>query len=157
MLRIFNQYVSPKRLLLMVLEGLLIASALVCGAWLRFFDSPEEFQSYVRLPDFGFQAVFVILTFQMSFHYTDYYKYDGFRSRLEQFLCLGQAVGGACFFLGVIYYLFPGLLIGRGVFFIGTGLAVSFVMVNRVLLDRAWHVAVTRESVLILGSGELAH
>jgi sugar transferase (PEP-CTERM system associated) len=157
MIRIFDQYVSPKRLLLRALEGVLIASALVCGAWLRFFDSPEEFQAYVRLPDFAFQALFVILTFQISFHYTDYYKHDGFRSRLEQFLCLGQAVGAACFFLGVVYYLFPGLLIGRGVFFISTGLAVCLVMVNRVLLDRAWHVAGPRERVLILGAGELAH
>ena len=157
MIRIFDQFVSPKHLLLRVLEGFLIASALVCGAWLRFFDNPEEFHAYVRFPDFAFQALFVIFVFQTSFHYTDYYKSDGFRSRLEQFLCLGQAVGGACFFLGVVYYLFPGLLIGRGVFFIGTGLAVGLVMVNRVVLDRAWHVAATREKVLIVGAGELAH
>jgi sugar transferase (PEP-CTERM system associated) len=157
MIRIFDQYVSPKRLLLQALEGVLILSALVCGAWLRFFDSPEEFHAYVRLPDFAFQALFVILTFQVSFHYTDHYKHDGFRSRMEQFLCLGQAVGGACFFLGVVYYLFPGLLIGRGVFFISTGLAVALVMINRVVLDRAWHIAAPRERVLIVGAGELAH
>ncbi len=99
MIRIFDQYVSPKRLLLMALEGILIASALVAGAWLRFFDSPQEFQSYIQLPDFGFKALFVIVVFQVSFYYTDYYKVDGFRSRLDQFLCLGQAIGGACLFL----------------------------------------------------------
>jgi len=66
-------------------------------------------------------------------------------------------VGGACFILGVVYYLFPGLLIGRGVFFISTFLVVAFVMINRVVLDRAWHVAGPRERVLILGAGELAH
>src|SRR5579863_8501461 len=112
MIRIFDQYVSPKQLLLRALEGVLIASALVCGAWLRFFNDPTEFQSYVRMPDFGLQVLFVIFIFQTSFHYTDYYTVDRFRSRLEQFLCLGQAVGMACFLLGVIYYFFPGLLIG---------------------------------------------
>jgi sugar transferase (PEP-CTERM system associated) len=157
MIRIFDQYVSVKRLLLMALEGILVAVALICGAWLRFFDSPQEFQAYVKLPDFGFQTLFVVLVFQISFYYAEYYRSDGFRSRLEQFLCLGQAVGGACFFLGVVYYLFPGLLIGRGVFFISTFLAVALVAVNRVVLDRTWHVAASRERVLVMGTGDLAH
>lgn len=157
MIRIFDQFVSPKQLLLRVLEGVLIASALFCGAWLRFFNDPTEFQSYVRMPDFGFQILFVIFIFQTSFHYTDYYRVDRFRNRLEQFLCLGQAVGAACFFLGVIYYFFPGLLIGRGVFLISTFLVVGLVMINRVVLDRAWHLAAPRERVMIVGTGELAH
>jgi len=157
MIRIFDQYVSPKQLLLRALEGVLIASALVCGAWLRFFNDPTEFQSYVRMPDFGLQVLFVIFIFQTSFHYTDYYTVDRFRSRLEQFLCLGQAVGMACFLLGVIYYFFPGLLIGRGVFVISTFLVVGLVMLNRVVLDRAWHLAAPRERIMILGTGELAH
>jgi sugar transferase (PEP-CTERM system associated) len=157
MIRIFDQYVSPKRLLLMGLEGILIASALVCGAWLRFFNDPMEFESYVRLPDFGIQVLLVIVVFQTSFHYTDYYKIDPFRSRLDQFLCLGQAVGGASLILGIVYYLVPGLLIGRGVFFISTFLVVALVSVNRVVLDRAWHVAGPMERVLIVGAGDLAH
>ena len=156
MIRIFDQYISPKRILLMVLEAVLIASALVCGAWLRFRKTPLEFESYVTMPDFGIQVLFVIITFQISLQYADYYDRAAFRSRMEQLLCLGQAVGGACFFLGAVYYLFPNLLIGRGVFLISTALLIAFVMLNRIVLDAAWRMAAPREKVVILGSGELA-
>src|SRR4051794_31285103 len=157
MIRIFSQYVSLKRVLLVVLEGFLIASALVCGAWIRFYNDPFEFHSYLQMPDFGLQAIFVIFTFQISFYYANYGRIDLFQSRFEELLCLAQGVGGACFFLGVVYYVFPGLLIGRGVFFISTTLVVGLVMVNRIVMDRAWIAAGHREKAMIVGNGELAH
>jgi sugar transferase (PEP-CTERM system associated) len=156
MIRIFSQYVSPKSLMLMAIESLLISLALVCGVFVRFWDNPLEFDSYIQFPDFGVQIVIFVIIFQICFYYSDLYNLHTMRTRYEQLLRLGQSLGAGCLVLGIVYYIFPSLLIGRGVFFISTALAATFVMVSRVALDRAWQFAAPRQNILILGTQELA-
>jgi sugar transferase (PEP-CTERM system associated) len=156
MIRIFSQYVSPKCLMLMAMESLLISLALLCGVFVRFWDNPLEFDSYVQFPDFGAQIVIFVIIFQICIYYSDLYNLHTIRTRYDQLLRLGQSLGAACLVLGIVYYIFPSLLIGRGVFFISTALAATFVMVSRVALDRAWQFAAPRQNILILGTQELA-
>ncbi len=156
MIRIFSQYVSPKSLLLMAIESLLMSLALVCGVLVRFWNEPLEFDSYFQFPDFALQVVIFVTIFQICFYYSDLYNVHTTRTRYEQLLCLGQSLGAGCLALGLVYYVFPSLLIGRGVFFISTALAATFVMVSRIALDRAWQFAAPRQNILILGTQELA-
>lgn len=156
MIRIFSQYVSPKSLLLMAIESLLMSLALVCGVLVRFWNEPLEFDSYFQFPDFALQVVIFVTIFQICFYYSDLYNVHTTRTRYEQLLCLGQSLGAGCLALGLVYYVFPSLLIGRGVFFISTALAATFVMVSRIALDRAWQFAAPKQNILILGTQELA-
>ena len=156
MIRIFSQYVSPKSVLLMIIEGILMVVALLCGAWLRFWNSPSEFSAYTKPPDFLLQSLVFVVVFQICFYYSDLYNLNAIRHRNEQLIGLGQSVGSGCLLLGIAYYIFPRLLIGRGVFFISTGLVVTFVVVSRLLLETAWHVAAPKQNVLILGTRDLA-
>src|SRR5713226_3427630 len=156
MIRIFNQYVSPKSLLLMFIEGLLIALALLCGVRLRFWTHPDEVGLVVQFPDIAIQGLVIVLIVQLCFYYSDLYNLNVLRGRSEQFICLGQSLGSACLVLGAIYYIFPGLLIGRGTFLISVCLMAAFVIVNRVVLDRAWQFAAPKQNMLILGTGEMA-
>ena len=156
MIRIFSQYVSPKSLLLMAIESLLMSLALVCGVFVRFWNEPVEFDSYVQFPDFALQIFIFVTIFQICFYYSDLYNVHTTRTRYEQLLCLGQSLGAGCLALGLVYYIFPSLLIGRGVFFISTALAATFVMVSRIALDRAWQFAAPKQNVLILGTQEMA-
>lgn len=156
MIRIFSQYVSPKSLLLMAIESLLMSLALVCGVLVRFWNEPLEFDSYIQFPDFAMQVVIFVTIFQICFYYSDLYNVHTTRTRYEQLLCVGQSLGAGCLALGLVYYVFPSLLIGRGVFFISTALAATFVMVSRIALDRAWQFAAPKQNVLILGTQELA-
>ena len=52
--------------------------------------------------------------------------------------------------------MFPGLLIGRGIFLISVFLVAAFVTINRVVLDRAWQIAAPKQNILILGTREMA-
>src|ERR1700736_2458776 len=113
MIRIFNQYVSPKSLLLMFIEGALIALAILCGLRLRFWNSPAEMEGLVRFPDIAIQGLVIILIVQLCFYYSDLYNLTALRGRNEQFVSLGQSLGSACLVLGALYYILPGLLIGR--------------------------------------------
>ena len=156
MIRIFSQYVSPKSLMLMAMESLLISLALLCGVFVRFWNQPLEFDTFVQFPDFAVQVAIFVIIFQICFYYSDLYNLHTMRTRYEQLLRLGQSLGAGCLVLGIVYYIFPNLLIGRGVFFISTALAATFVMVSRVALDRAWQFAAPKQNILILGTHELA-
>ena len=107
MIRILSQYVSPKSLLLAVLEGGTLVLGLLCGVRLRFWGSPAEFESYIQAPAFTFQAVVFVVTLQVCFYYTDLYDLNTVRNRRDQLICLGQSLGSASLFLGLMYFIFP--------------------------------------------------
>src|SRR5262245_34798335 len=128
MIQILNQYVSPKSLLLFVLETMLTAAAILCAAWLRFWPNPSDFDHYVSAPMFLWQLLAVMFVFQICFYYGNLYTPLTVQDRNEQLIRLGQSLGVGCLFLGVVYYIFPPLLMGRGVFLISTCLMVAFVV-----------------------------
>src|SRR6185503_10144018 len=156
MIRIFNHYVSPKSLLLMLIECGLIALALACGLRLRFWNNPAEMEALVHFPDIAFQGLVIVITVQLCFYYSNLYNLHVLRGRSEQLICLGQSLGSACLVLGTLYYIFPGLLIGRGTFLISVFLVGAFVTANRVVLDRAWQLAAPKQNLVILGTHEMA-
>jgi sugar transferase (PEP-CTERM system associated) len=156
MVRVFNQYVSLKSLLLILLEDILIVGGLFCGAKLRFWGNLAEFYDFVQFPNFGVQSLIVVLAVQICFYYSDLYSFTHIRSRNGEVVDICQSIGIACLILGVVYYIFPALLLGRGVFFIGVGISGALVFSSRLLLDRAWRAAAPQHRVLILGSGEPA-
>ena len=156
MIQILNQYVSAKSLLLFILEILLTASAILCAAWLRFWSNPTDFDRYISTPMFPWQLLAVMCVFQICFYYGNLYTPVALQDRNEQLIRLGQSLGVGCVFLGIVYYVFPPLLIGRGVFLIGTGLTAAFVVASRLLLNTAWNVANIRQNNLVLGTGDVA-
>ena len=155
MIRIFSQYVSPKSLLLVVLETALMAFSLICAAWLRFWNDSVEFSAYTGLPHFAWQAAVVIFIYQLCFYLNDLYDARPSERRDDQALRLAQALGAASLLLGLLYFLIPSLLVGRGVFFLNMVLVTAFILVSRIALDRLW-IATPAQNVLILGGGNLA-
>src|SRR5690242_18917953 len=155
MIQIFNQYFPIKTLLLSLLESLLVVAAVVCGAKLRFWNDPAEFEVYIQLPGFALQLLPVIGVFQITFHYAKLYDLRGIRGRFEESLRLWQSIGAAAVILGALYLLFPALLIGRGVFAISLGLFPLFVLANRYIIDRTRRFASPPENVLMIGAQEL--
>lgn len=155
MIQIFSQYFPIRTLLLAVMETLIVAMAVVCGAKLRFWHDPAEFEAYVHLPNFGLQLIPVLGVFQVTFHYAKLYDLSDIRPRMEDTLRLWQSVGTASLILGTLYLWFPSLLIGRGVFVISLGLIPLFMLANRFILESAWRFAWSPERILILGAQEL--
>jgi sugar transferase (PEP-CTERM system associated) len=155
MVRVFNQYVSAKSLLLMALETLLILLSLLCGAKLRFANDPVQFAHYTSVPSFALATGVFVLIFQICFYYCDFYDLAATASSGQQIVALLESAGAACLLLGLIYYVVPALAIGQGVLFISTLLVAGFVLLSRLALDKAWNAAALQEQVLIIGTGEL--
>lgn len=156
MVRILNQYVSPKSIVLMLLEGGLITLALLCAVRIRFWGSASGFDEYIALPDFAWQALVFVATLQVCFYYCDLYRPGAIRDRNELWIAIGQSLGSGSLLLGIVYFIFPTLLLGRGIFFIGVALVPAFVTFSRVALDRIWQAAAPKENVVIIGAGDLA-
>src|SRR6185369_16711559 len=156
MFRIFNQYVSVKSFLLMLVEALLIVLSLICAVKLRFWNNPAEFDLYLTFPDFAGQAAIVVIVCVACFYYNDLYDLTTGYSEVERVLRVEQSLGAASLLLGLFYFLFPHLLLSRGVFIIGMILVTALVLLSRKLLDRAWQLTAPVQRVVILGTGQLA-
>src|SRR5579872_5799598 len=102
MIQILNQYVSPKSILLFILETLLTVTAILCAAWLRFWSNPADFDRYVTAPMFPWQLLAVMLVFQICFYYGNLYAPLAVQDRNEQLIRLGQSLGVGCLFLGLV-------------------------------------------------------
>lgn len=156
MFQILNRYVSYKAVLLVALEGMLILLAILSSVKLRFWNNPEAFRVYTELPDFAVQALTVILCLQICFYYNELYATNEVWHPSEHLIRLGQSMGAACLLLGLLYFLFPSLVIGRGVFLIALGLAAASVTGARLFVNFAWRNTIPPENVLIFGTGKLA-
>jgi sugar transferase (PEP-CTERM system associated) len=156
MIRIFRQYVSLKLLLLVILEAMMIGLAVLCAARVRFWYDTVEFHGYIGSPNFVWQCIAVIATFQICLYYSNFYTPNKLPRRTAQLVCIGQALGAGCLILGSVYVLFPNLLMGRGVLMLSLAVVAVFVILNRIGLDRVWEATASRERVLILGTKQLA-
>jgi sugar transferase (PEP-CTERM system associated) len=156
MLRIFSQYVSAKSLVLMMVEGLVIVLSLVCAAKVRFWNSPAEFGFYVALPDFALQSAIVVGVCLACFYYNDLYDLSAGSGSIDQVLRVEQSLGAASLLLGLLYFLFPNLLLRRGVLIIGMILVTVLIVLSRRFLDGAWQLSSPIQRVAILGTGALA-
>ena len=156
MIQVFNQYVSVKGLLLMVVEASLIVLSLVCAVELRFWNNPAEALFYFSLPDFAVQTTVVVFVCMACFYYNDLYDLSTGYSVVEWVLRVEQSLGAASLLLGLLYFMFPGLLLGRGVFIIGMVLVTVLVILGRKLLDKAWQLTAPTQRVVILGTGQMA-
>jgi sugar transferase (PEP-CTERM system associated) len=155
MIRLFNQYVSLKAGLCALCEALLIAFAPLCAAKIRFWSAPGIFEGYTETPEFVLQSCVFAIVFFASFYWNGLYDLRK-PARLTQTLGVTQAVGTACLILGTSYYLLPGLLIGRGVFFIAFAVVLVSVICTRILGAAFWRMAVPGENTVILGTQSLA-
>ena len=156
MIRVFSQYVSPKSVCLMLLEGILIALCLTGAVKLRFWGNRAEFEMYTMLPAFGVQALVSVIVFQVCFYYNELYDLHAMRRPSEQMLCLWQSLGAASVVLGFMWFLIPGIQIGRGVFFINIVLLAVTISIFRATLDFVWRTTAPKQKILILGTGPLA-
>jgi len=143
------------RLALMLFSDALLAiAALVSAAVLRFgsLSLPEDWQ-----PEQGFKvcAIFVAVAL-FSSCLMEVYSLARESQKREVFVTCLQSGGAAFFLLSVVYYLDPGVMLGRGVLFLALGLFVLYQFLRHVLTGSGAHPSPFARRVLILGTGELA-
>lgn len=139
-----------------MIEGVLIVLALLCGVTIRFWNQPAELEAIVQFPDFAFRISMIVLIMLVSFYCGNLYSQTIGGRTWRQLFSLAHSLGVGCLILGIIYFFFPQLIIGRGVFLISFILMGLGVLTCRLTLDRVWNLAPARENFLILGTRNAA-
>lgn len=136
--------------LLVVVECLLIVSAVVGAAYVRL----GEAMWFVMLNEYGFyKALLLAGISQVCLYYADLYDLRRVADTRELFTRLLEALGAASFILAAVYFWFPDVIIGRGVFLIAALLVIVLVGGWRVIFSWFGSRFASRERLLIVGTG----
>ena len=110
---------------LVAFESLFILAAVAAAAWLRL--GSEAWEQLGHGGAVG-KAILIAVVCQLCLYYNELYDLRLLADRRELFVRILQALGSTSLVLAVLYYWFPGLVIGRGVFAISSGMVISFVV-----------------------------
>ena len=153
MLRLLMHRLTGRSTGLVALETTLIVSSVAIAAYVRL----GEGALYILLHDNGVgKTMLVAAVCQICLYYADLYDLHLVSDRRELFVRIIQALGSASFILAVIYFWFPGWIIGRGVFMIAALLIISLVIGWRLAFEWvSWRFR-PRERLLLVGTGPSA-
>jgi sugar transferase (PEP-CTERM system associated) len=152
-LRIFDQYIPIRKIAFFFLESIFIGGMVILGTYLRFLGEPASFYYYEYLI---LKALLIVACVQLSLYYFDLYDLKAFRSNIELGIRLLQSLGVSSILLAFLYYLFPLLIIGRGIFLISLTFMGAIIVSWRIIYN---HILKTRQldqRIMIVGSGSLA-
>jgi sugar transferase (PEP-CTERM system associated) len=135
-------------------ETLLIVTAIATSAYFRLgLDGWTSF--FFDNGGLG-KALLITGICQLSLYYCDLYDLRTSGDRRDVFVRLLQALGATSIILAVIYFWFPFLIIGRGVFLWACGMVIVLVVGWRVAFDWLSSHAAPSERLLIVGTSPAA-
>ena len=111
MLRFFKQYYPIRNILFVVGEGLFIYVSFLLASWIILGADTVYFGNWI------FLKVFLItIICQLCLYYNDLYDLKHLAKFNELAWRLVQAVGYTAILIALVYFIFPGAIIGKGVF-----------------------------------------
>ena len=138
---------------LVVLEMWLIVSAVCAAAYIRL----GEVAWVVIVEENGMlKTILITVVCQTCLYFADLYNLRIVSDRRELFIRIVQALGSASFILAMVYFWFPALVIGRGVFMIAAILIMAAVIGWRVVFEWGSRHARPRERLLLVGTSAAA-
>ncbi|MHB8499936.1 MAG: TIGR03013 family XrtA/PEP-CTERM system glycosyltransferase [Candidatus Acidiferrales bacterium] len=154
MIRLLNAYIPKRTLLLGISEACLISLALVASALARLGAGEASFMLTYQYG--AVKILFVAVAFLTCMYYFDLYDSTIVSNRREALVRLIQVMGVAYLALGLVYYLYPPVKLGRGIFHIGFLLVGISLLLWRRLFSVINNTQGFAERVMILGEGPLA-
>jgi len=147
---IFATGFTRRSFLLIAAETVLIVCAVAAGAWIRLGSDT----SHLFIFEGGLEKALVIaLVCQVCLYYSDLYTLRLVADRRELFVRTVQAIGATSFLLAGVYYAFPSLIIGRGVFVYSSVLVFLVITGWRVAFEWLTQRASPSERLLVVGTG----
>ena len=151
MLRVFKQYYPIRNVFFIIGEGLVIFASVLIASWIVI-----GYNSFFVDELLWLKALLVALFCFMGLYYNDLYDMKVTDTFLELGIRLFQALGGAAILLAIIYFVFPRLIIGRGIFMVSTVFTIVFIVAWRIGYTVVLNKGLFNQKIIIIGSGELA-
>jgi sugar transferase (PEP-CTERM system associated) len=147
-------YRFVRRALLVAFESLLIVLAVAAAAWVRLGGTVAL---DIAVDDNGIaKALLLAFVTQTSLYFADLYDLRRVSETRELFIRLLQALGAASFVLAAVYFWFPDMVIGRGVFVIAAVLVILLVGGWRLVYGWLGSRMAPRERLLLVGTSSVA-
>jgi len=154
LIRLLHAYVPKRTLLLGISEACLITLALLASALARLGAGEARFM--LTYQNGAVKILFVSTAFLTCMYYFDLYDSAIVSNRREALVRLIQVLGVAYITLGLLYYLYPPVRLGRGIFNIGFLFVGLLLFGWRKLFSILNSTQGLAERVVILGEGSLA-
>ena len=154
MIRLLNAYFPARTLFLGISEACLVTLAFVAATIARLGANEASLMlNYEQ----GFLKISVVAAlFIICMYYFDLYDSSVLANLREVITRVIQVLGTVCILLAVLYYVYPPLELGRGIFLIGFVLVAVLLLFWRRLFVKLNSLPRFAERALILGDGELA-
>jgi sugar transferase (PEP-CTERM system associated) len=136
---------------LIVCETAIIVIAVYAAAFVR-FGAREITSLQEDLP----KALLIAGITQLCLYFADLYDFRVISDRRELFVQSIQALGAASLILAGVYFWFPDLVVGRGVFAMTAALVMTLVFGWRILFEWTSSHLAPRERLLVVGTNDAA-
>ena len=105
----------------------------------------------------GLAKIFLV-TFvtQACLYFSDLYSLRQGADRRDLIIRIIQSLGAASFLLAALYFWFPDLMIGRGVFLLAAVLVIVGIIIWRIVFDHVSRAVGPRERLLLVGTSPAA-
>ena len=138
---------------LVACETALIVLAVGAAAYVRFGSGAWR----VLTLEHGIaKALLIAAVTQLCLYYADLYDLRMLSERRELFVRILHALASVSLILAMLYYWFPGLVIGRGVFIIAAIFVITLVIGWRVAFEWGSRHVRPRERLLLVGTSSAA-
>jgi sugar transferase (PEP-CTERM system associated) len=138
---------------LILCDTALTIGAVALSVRIRFGD---EAWATITASDTLWRALLIALVCQLCLYYADLYDRPIPADRRELVVRVLQALGATSLILAAVYFWFPSLIIGRGVFVIAGVLVVALLLAWRIVFEWVTKNVAPRERVLLVGTNPAA-
>lgn len=153
MVKLFDAYIPARTLLLVIAEAIVVFFAMVAAVFLRFGMDAELAFGYEQ----GFLKVLLIAAVCIiCLYYFDLYDSVVIGNHREVLTRLFVVLGVVCFVVGLLYYIYPPLQLGRGIFLIGITLTGVCLTASREVFSLVNRSPRFADPTVLLGDGPLA-
>ena len=154
MIRLLNAHFPGRTIFLGLSEACLVSFAFLLATFMRL---GRDDASIMLAYDQGAVKIAVVLIASLAcMYYFDLYDSSILTNRREAVARLLQVLGTECILLALIYYVYPPLELGRGIFLIGFALMAVLLVLWRRLFARLNVLPQFAQRTLIFGDGPLA-
>jgi sugar transferase (PEP-CTERM system associated) len=143
--------VTWRSVTLLLCEAAVILGSVYLAAYLRLGGDDLTWADTI-LP----KALLIAGVTQLCLYFADLYDFRVLSDRRELFVRALQSLGATSLVLAALYYWFPDLIVGRGVFVIAAFLIISVLLGWRVLFEWTSRQVGPRERLLLVGTSDAA-
>jgi sugar transferase (PEP-CTERM system associated) len=154
LIRLLHAYFPARTVFLGISEACLVALAFVAAAVARL--GPNDATLMLGYEQGAVKILLVSAAFMICMYYFDLYESSILSNRREVLSRLVGVLGTVCVVLAVLYYLYPPLELGRGIFAMGFILVAVILSLWRKIFSAINSQPQFAERALIFGDGPLA-